>query len=334
VASNTWINMTISREITLAVCVYNGEKYMADTLACIAAQTLRTFDLLIVDDCSTDGTVRVIADYFKKSPGDYRLIRLEKNGGIAHARQVALEQAKTPYLLFVDADDLPHKTLVEKEYRLISSDKNIMGVSSWLEYIDVSGEKLPGGQFMGDKTKEEFMLRASRGKLIFLPIQTMFDRQAALDAGGFRLDGFPEGKPRYRDFCEDLDLWTRMSDLYAQGRYMVSIPEVLYSYRKGNTGLSSNTSVMILKIKYVKANLRLRRAGKSEFTFVDFYDSLSEKELKEIKKEAIAADELRNGVFYLKRGKIGKGVAHIVRSAYSRPGYIWQKIKKNSGLFK
>jgi len=321
-------------EITIAVCVYNGEKYIAQTLSCIVAQTLQSFELLIVDDGSTDDTVQIIHDFFEKHPRDYRIVCLKTNQGIASARQTALEHAQTRYLAFIDADDLPYPALLEKEYRLISSDKNILAVSCWSEYIDHSGKKLAGGLYLGDRTKEDFLSRTSRRKLIFLPIQTLFERQAAWDAGGFRLDGFPEGKPRYRDFCEDLDLWTRLSDRYTEGKYIITIPEVLYAYRKSPAGLSSNTIVMIQKMKYIKANLLRRRNGEAELSFIDFYNGLSAREKKEIQKEARAADSLRNGVFSLKKGQWIKALVHTARSVGYSPGYVWQKIKSNSGLFK
>lgn len=61
----------------------------------------------------------------------------------------------------------------------------------------------------------------------------IYDRDAALSVGGYIIDGFPSGKPRYQDYCEDLDLWTRMSDLYIEGKAIVVIPETLCLYRKG-----------------------------------------------------------------------------------------------------
>ncbi|MDR2919735.1 MAG: glycosyltransferase family 2 protein [Tannerella sp.] len=321
-------------EITIAVCVYNGEKYIKETLSRIIAQSFQSFDLLIVNDCSTDATLQIINDFFTENLREYRLINLEKNKGIANARQTALERAETRYLLFVDADDLPHSELLKKESRLISLNEDAIAVSCWSEYIDENGKRMQGGLFIGDKTKEDFISRASRDKLIFLPIQTLFDRVAALRVGGFRLDGFPKGVPRYQDFCEDLDLWTRMSDLYTEGKYMIVIPEILYSYRKGSTGLSSNTFFMNLKMKYIKTNLLLRRAGKTEVSFYNFHAALSGNELNTLQQAAVAADCLREGIISLKKKKIGHGILNILKSMWLRPEYVWQKIKSNSGLFK
>jgi len=324
----------MQNEITIAVCVYNSEKYIAQTLACISRQTFQAFDLLIINDCSTDNTKEVIESFFQKTKRTYKLINLQQNKGIANARQTALEKSTSKYVLFIDSDDFPHKDLLEKEYRLILSDENIMAVSCWSEYVDIDGDKLKGGLFMGAKSKDEFMGMAKAGKLIFLPIQTLFNREFALQVGGFRLNGFAEEKPRYSDFCEDLDLWTRMSDLYTENKYMISIPEVLYSYRKSNIGLSSNTIIMFLKIRYVKTNLKLRRAGSAELSFTDFFKALSEKEMMKITRNAKGVDCLRNGVFLLLRGRFFAGSCNIVKAIFFNPKYFVQKLKLNSNILK
>ena len=154
-------------KITVAICAYNCEKYIEETLTSILNQTFQDFDLLIINDCSSDDTILLIEDYLKKNQREYRLINLEVNDGIANARHLALLEAKTKYILFIDSDDLPHTRLVEKEYKMISSDDDIIAVSSWLRYIDMQGNKLSGGFFLGAKSKEEFMSLASKEKLIF-----------------------------------------------------------------------------------------------------------------------------------------------------------------------
>ena len=324
----------MKNELTVAICTYNCEHTIVETLTCIINQTLQNFDLLIVNDCSTDNTVQLIEDFLKNKNRKFVLINFDKNKGIANARQVALLTATTKYHVFIDADDLPHATLVEKEYKLISSNDSIIAVSSWSRFIDNKGSRIRGGIFMGANTKEEFMNLASNEKLIFLPVQTLFNREIALKVGGYRLDGFPEGKPRYQDFCEDLDLWTRMSDLYKEGKYILTIPEVLYSYRKGNEGISSNAIAMSLKMKFIKKNLKLRRANQNELTFIQFKNTVSENEMLELEKNAKAGYYLRNGFFLLKEYKISKGVFYICKSIFMNPIQFYQKVISNSGILK
>ncbi len=315
-------------DLTLAICVYNAEQYLEETLRSVLSQTRDDFKLLIVDDCSTDGSVEAIERFFAENPREYTLVRQPVNGGIAKARQTALLTADTKYLLFVDADDPVKDTLVETLYEAAVNDKDIMAVTCWSRFIDMDGRDIAGGTYLGVKSKEEFMYKASRGKLFFMPIHTLFDREVAMEAGGFCITGFPEGKPRYQDFCEELDLWTRMSDRYKDGKYFVTVPKVLYSYRKSN-GLSSNHFNMILKMRYTKTNVRARRAGKPEKTFKEFYASLTEKDLRDLRKEATAADCLRNGVILLKGGNVLKGPWLICRSIIAKPSYLLDKIKHN-----
>ena len=320
-------------EVTLAICMYNAEKYIEETLACIMAQTMQDFHLLLVDDCSTDRTVEYVERFFQQKQRQYELVKLAQNQGIAYGRNFALHHAQTKYLIFVDSDDLPLPQLLEKEYQVLSNDENLIAVSSWSQFIDAKSKKMRGGLFIGDTTKAQFLKRAQAAKRVYLPIQTMFDRAAAIRVGGFSLDGYPDGKPRYRDFCEDLELWTRLSDLYAEGKYIIVLPEVLYLYRKSE-GLSSSHFNMIIKMEYVKVNLRRRRKGMKELTFIDYYNSLSEIERARLQKDSHAADCLRNGVFYIREKKIIRGLALLFECVWNHPSYIIDKVIANSGLLK
>ena len=319
--------------ITLAICMFNAEKYIEETLACIMTQTMQDFHLLLVDDCSTDRTVEYVERFFHQNQRQYELVKLAQNQGIAYGRHFALHHAQTKYLIFVDSDDQPLPLLLEKEYNALLSDKNLIAVSSWSQFIDAKNKKMSGGLFIGDTTKAQFLKRAQAAKRVYLPIQTMFDRAAAIRVGGFSLDGYPDGKPRYRDFCEDLDLWTRLSDLYAEGKYIIVLPEVLYLYRKSER-LSTSHFNMIIKMEYVKVNLRRRRRGVEEMSFIDYYNSLSEIERARLQKDSHAADCLRNGVFYIREKKIIRGLALLFECVWNHPSYIIDKVIANSGLLK
>ena len=313
--------------------MYNAEKYIEETLSCVMAQTMQDFQLLLVDDCSTDRTVEYVERFFQQKQRQYELVKLTQNQGIAYGRNFALHHAQTKYLIFVDSDDLPLPQLLEKEYQVLSNDENLIAVSSWSQFIDAKSKKMRGGLFIGDTTKAQFLKRAQAAKRVYLPIQTMFDRAAAIRVGGFSLDGYPDGKPRYRDFCEDLELWTRLSDLYMEGKYIIVLPEVLYLYRKSE-GLSSSHFNMIIKMEYVKVNLRRRRRGVEEMSFIDYYNSLSEIERARLQKDSHAADCLRNGVFYIREKKIIRGLALLFECVWNHPSYIIDKVIANSGWLK
>ena len=316
-------------DLTLAICVYNAEKYIKETLESVMAQTMQDFYLLIVNDCSTDGSVAIIEKFFAERTRQVGIVSFDENRGIGHVRHFAERKATTKYMMFLDADDMLYPNAIETMYKKITSDTDLMAVGCYLEYVNEKSKRVGGGIFLGEKTKEGFYEKAQNRKLIFMQPTAIYDREMALSVGGYVIDGYPKGKPRYQDYCEDLDLWTRMSDLYIQGKAIIVVPEELCKYRKIGNGLSANSFNMILKMRYTKQNLLRRRDGEKELTFIEFYDSLSAKEIKKLKRDALAADALRNGVFYLKRKNIFKAAWEIMKSIYYRPGYIFDKLKHN-----
>ena len=315
-------------DLTLAICMYNAEKYIEETLLCIMAQTKQDFFLMIINDCSTDNSADVVNRFFVDHPRQYEMVNLPENRGLAFGRRYVEEHADTKYLLFVDADDCPLPLFVEKLYDKISSDSQLMAVGCYLEYMNLDGKKTKGGIFIGETSKNGFYQKALKEKLIFMASTSIYNREVALSVGGHNIYGFPEGKPRYQDLCEDLDLWTRMSDLYVDGKAIIVVPEVLYKYRKGD-GISTGAYGMLLRMRHIKTNLKRRRSGDKELSFIDFQNSLSEKEIASLKKEATAVNSFRNAYYYLKKGNFLLFIKNIFISIYNNPKYMMDKIKHN-----
>lgn len=315
-------------DLTLAICMYNAENYLYETLRSVLAQTFQEFHLLIVNDCSTDNSLAVVEDFFREHPREHEIVSFDRNQGIGHARHFAERHADTRYMMFLDADDTLYPHAIEKMYNKIISDNDLMAVGCYLEYIDNEGDKIGGGLFLGETTKQGFIEKAKQNKRIFMQPTAIYEREIALGVGGYNIEGFPDGKPRYQDYCEDLDLWTRMSDLYVKGKAIVVVPEILAQYRK-HGGMSSSTLPMILKMHYVKINLLRRRAGMPELTFTDFYTTMPDKERIRLQRDADVAENLRNGVFLLRRKHWFKGCCLITKSICSRPLYAWDKIRHN-----
>ena len=315
--------------LTVAICMYNAERYIEETLQCLMEQTVQDFHLMIVNDCSTDGSVQVVERFFERNPRQYEIVNFDVNRGLCAGRRYVEENATTKYILFVDADDCPYPNLMETLYNKITSDEDLMAVGCYLEYMDSKGKKMRGGIFLGEKTKEGFYEKAEQGKLIFMQPTAIYDREVALSVGGHNMDGFPEGKPRYRDYCEDLDLWVRMSDLYVERKAIVVVPKVLCRYRKHEQAMSANSEGMVLRMRHIKTNVCRRRRGERDLTFMEYYDSLSVDELQQLKRDAVAADSLRNAVFYLYKWNVVMFVWLMLKSVWNKPSYIWDKIRHN-----
>ena len=194
----------------------------------------------------------------------------------------------------------------------------------------MNSNKIAGGQFIGPKNKEDFLRRAQDGKLIFMLPPTLFKREFAIEVGGYRLEGFSKGRPRYQDLSEDMDLWSRMSDLYASGKVMLTIPEVLFYYRKNTSSLSASKESLIAmqnKLRYIKENLKRRRVGKEEVFFVDYMNSLrSLEKVKNHFKDTSAFYYRNAGFAYVEKSYLSF-VYFMMISIIFHPPYIINKIK-------
>ncbi|MFI3177317.1 MAG: glycosyltransferase family A protein, partial [Eubacteriales bacterium] len=103
----------MSEVVSVVIPTYNAVKYIERTLDSILQQTYRDLEILVVDDCSTDGTREVIKAYQDQNPEILiHMIELEENQGPAAARNEGIRQASGRYLAFLDADDIwePEKT--------------------------------------------------------------------------------------------------------------------------------------------------------------------------------------------------------------------------------
>ncbi len=102
-------------EISIVAPTYNVEKYVGQFLNSILNQTFKNYELIIIDDCSTDRSVEIVESYIKKFGGRMRLIKREKNsGGDAIPKNTGIALSRGKYLLILDSDDLISNTALEK----------------------------------------------------------------------------------------------------------------------------------------------------------------------------------------------------------------------------
>ena len=94
-------------KVSVIIPVFNAEKYLGVCLESLLIQTLQDFEVLVVDDCSTDSSVAVAESYLERFGGRLKVLALEENTGSgAVPRNVGLEYASGKYIFFADADDL------------------------------------------------------------------------------------------------------------------------------------------------------------------------------------------------------------------------------------
>jgi glycosyltransferase involved in cell wall biosynthesis len=257
---------------SVIICAYNAEKDIRDTLNSLIAQTYDNLEILIVDDASTDGTPAICRAYAERN-SRVRYVRHPENRGIAHTRKTGVEQASHELLTFIDSDDIAMPHMVETLVREMLIDDARLGVSAFRIYFDDTRDL--GVQKIGPTSREAYNQLYSRNKLIFLSFPNLVRKADVLRAGGFRVDILPNATGiRYADFCEDLDLWCRMSDFSAEGRYFIALTEPLSKYRKPADSLSTkNLRQMQNKMRWIKDCLLSRRSAQPERSLADFLES-------------------------------------------------------------
>ena len=103
---------------TVIIPLYNKEKYVENAIKSILNQTFTDFELLIVNDCSTDRSVQIASEFLSEK---VQIIHHEKNSGLAATRNTGIKKATSNYVTFLDADDLWKPHFLEKIFHLIQN---------------------------------------------------------------------------------------------------------------------------------------------------------------------------------------------------------------------
>lgn len=109
---------TYEYEVTIAMPVYNVARYLRQTLDAVLAQTFPSLELLVCDDCGTDGSIDIVREYQRQHPRGrhIRIVRQPRNMGIGAARNRLMDEARGRYLYACDADDLIEPGTIERLY--------------------------------------------------------------------------------------------------------------------------------------------------------------------------------------------------------------------------
>ncbi|MBI3490876.1 MAG: glycosyltransferase [Acidobacteria bacterium] len=202
--------------VSVLIPCYNLGAYLNDAVESVLAQTCQDFEIVIVDDGSTDpGTQALLADYRRPKT---RVIRIA-HAGVSEARNVAIANATGPYLCALDADDRLEPTYLEKAVRALDEDPSIAFVSCW-------------ARMFGDEAWDWKPERCDVPALLCedtVCTAALVRRDAVLAIGGFDTQIPIQG-------AEDWELWLTLVERGYRG---VILPEVLFSYRRRPGSLST-----------------------------------------------------------------------------------------------
>lgn len=205
---------------SVLVTTHNSEKTIAKVLASIINQSFKNFEIVVVDDCSNDKTINIIREYRSKFWGNFKLIQLLKNFGVAYARNSGIDASHGKYIAFVDGDDLWLSNKLLIQYKSIVKYK-----LDWLftNYMVIDNKY----NLIGKRYRKEgfynYQSIVNNGNPIGL--STVVVKKKILEEFSFK-----------NIHHEDYDLWIRMAKHGYKG-FLINNYLVLYMKHKS---LSSN----------------------------------------------------------------------------------------------
>jgi glycosyltransferase involved in cell wall biosynthesis len=209
--------------VTVLLCVYNAEQFLPASLESVLTQSFRNFEVVVVDDGSSDGTPEVLSRF---SDTRLRVIRNRSNVGLTKSLNIGLAAARGELIARQDADDLSHVRRLEKQVRFLGAHPEVAAVGAQARRIDRNGYARSLGHWpksCGDLALRWQLMFDSP----FLHSAVMFRREVVWD----ELGGYDETFRANQDF----ELWSRLSTRYE----LRNLSEVLIDFRTTGSSISS-----------------------------------------------------------------------------------------------
>lgn len=238
-----------SVKVSILLPVFNAEATLTECIDSILSQTLAEFEIIAVDDNSTDESVSVLQSY-----NDSRIrIFANEQRGIVSALNLGLQRCQSDFVARMDADDLMYADRLKKQFELMSADESLTLCATQARKFPEDNIKAGYVEYMRWQNACLSMQDIENQIYIESPFahpSVMFRKNRVLDLGGYR-DG---------EFPEDYELWLR---LFSSGEAMMKLDEVLIDWRESDGRLSrtsirySDSAFELLRAEYLARDERL-----------------------------------------------------------------------------
>ncbi len=225
----------MSELISIITPTYNCERFIGETIESVLKQSYKNWEMIIVDDCSTDNTYDVVKKY---ADNDSRIkyYLLEENSGASVARTKAMQLATGDYIAFLDSDDLWISNKLECQLKFMK-ENNYNFTCTEYEQIDENGKSL--NKIIKVKNKTNY-----NGVLLSCPVGNSTVMYNVSKMGKFQV-------PNIRKRNDDA-LWLQM---LKKEEYIYGIKEVLMKYRIRENSISSNKVDLVKYHWYLYRNI-------------------------------------------------------------------------------
>ncbi|MBP6385395.1 MAG: glycosyltransferase family 2 protein [Pseudarcicella sp.] len=211
--------------ISVLMPAYNAAKHLKPAIESIINQSFKDFELLVLNDGSTDATKAIILDYQAK---DSRVKYLENptNLGLTAGRNILYQNAQFDIIAWLDSDDLAHPQRLEKQLDFLSKNKQYAGVSCWANIIDKDGNEPPKQHYT--RIKNEYLAAVSLFVNYFVISGMTMYKNSIVDKK-FDVTFTP---------AEDYDMFVKIQEKQA----LAILPEALVYYRVHSDNLTATQS--------------------------------------------------------------------------------------------
>ena len=246
-----------SPKVSVILPVYNAQEYLEEAVRSILDQTLIDFELLLINDGSTDKSPEIIKRFAKI---DHRVVPIDiiPNKGLVNALNTGLEKAKGQYIARMDADDISLPDRLLNQFRYLESNRDIYLLGTWAYAIDENGFQLR--KIRVNMSRRNYHTRIVQG---IAPIHPSIM---------FRNDGLVKYRAKAQ-YCEDYDMYLQ---LISQGKIIDTLPEYLLKYRFIPTSVSASKFALQ---KAIKEEIKKIYETK-QITGVDNYEHFDVEKLK------------------------------------------------------
>lgn len=311
-------------KISVIMAAHNSEKYLEDAINSVIRQTEADFELIVVNDGSTDTTAAILEDYSNEDARIRCVHRAQASGGPTQPKNLALSLARGKYLSFLDHDDMLHPEKLARLSQGLDEHPEWVATFSDLQLVDAAGYAHEGTYLSNASFQSELPALGHDLGHQWWDLGTDFYAFMSLRYAGFHTDSVMLARARLLDdppsfrkhynYSDDTDLWLRVG---AQGSVgYLDIP--LAYYRMHESNLSANTPVMAeLALALHRANrlLATQRLSKAALQQYDkkISDLILENAWHQRKSGNLpAARELYLNA--LRRGRIASGLQGIAKT--------------------
>lgn len=251
--------------ISVVMSAYNSEKYISDSISSILNQTYDHWELIIINDASSDNTLKII-NQFSEKDSRIKVIDNKKNLGLTISLNIGINNSNGEFIARLDSDDLAEPSRLEKELDYLHSDPEIGLVGSAAHLINSFGNRIGSMNVM---SQQYFVNRFLINLNPFIHSSIMIRKEALDDVGSYR--------EKFR-YSQDYDLILRLNDKYKLSN--IALPLIRWRVSDSSVTMQHHTLQRIYADIAREFATERRNFGHDGYQSAEFDDLINEMRIR------------------------------------------------------